>query len=332
MSKAIGVGAGLALVPAAVLATPFWVVSAITRRLPEVLPLEPRTLPWEELLEFAPEVGWKPRPGLDAYGRGDGPFRITTDQEGWRGELPLDEADTVVFGDSFAFGHGVDDDDVYANHMSSTAVKALGSDGYSMVHAVLWMERLSARLRSKQLVWMIYLGNDLYDNLRPNYGPYRMPYVRTRDERWEIATEHVTTEPWTITPDYASYVDELAVLCTASWASDRMLEAAGYLLTRAAEGARKVGADLSVVTVPRREQIDPHRLENLRARSPRPEQFDPSLPDTRLRAAAQDLDVPFLALADHLSPSDYQERDIHWTPDGNRKVAALLDGLLSGGL
>lgn len=331
-TTAVAVGAGLALVPAAVLAGPFWLVSALTRRLPTVLPLEPDALPWEELLEFAPQVGWKPRAHLDAHGRADGTFRITTDHEGWRGSVTLDEAETVVFGDSFAFGHGVDDQDVFAEHMSSGPTKPLGSDGYSMVHAVLWMERLFPRLRGKRLIWMIYLGNDLYDNLRPNYGPYRMPYVRKREASWEIVTDHVSQQPWTITSEYASYLDELAVLCTGGWASDRMLEAAEHLITRAVAGARRAGADLHVVTVPRREQIDAGGLDRLRARSPQPERFDPGLPDARLRATTNDMGIPFLALADHLTASDYQERDIHWTPAGNRKVAGVLDRLLQGEL
>jgi hypothetical protein len=121
----------------------------------------------------------------------------------------MEQADTVVFGDSFAFGYGVDDTDHFANHVPRHAVKAIASPAYSMVHGLLWMERLADRLADKTVIWLVYSGNDLVDNLRPAMATYRMLFVREHDGTWEIVTDHVspthgtsaarsrpTTKPW----------------------------------------------------------------------------------------------------------------------------------------
>jgi hypothetical protein len=320
---AAAAGAVTAL-PAAVLAAPFWVAGALTRWLPQVVTLGPRVSSWPELLEYVPEVGWRSRPNLDAYAQADELFHVTTDDEGWRGRLRIEDADLVVFGDSYAFGHGVDDEEVYSQHAGDLAVKALGSDGYSMVHAVLWMERLRDRIAGKTVLWMVYAANDLYDNLRPNYGRYRMPYVRKRHGRWEIHTDHVSQEPWPCAEPHAGYLTEFARLCTPGLESARAVEAAAYLIHRAGQVCEEAGASLLVLSVPRREQIDSERLATFRERSPDPQRFDPSLPDEGLSRACEEAGVPFVALAGHLRAEDYQIDDIHWTPAGNAKVGRLL--------
>jgi hypothetical protein len=328
-ARVLGIGAAALALPAALAAAPFWATAALTRHLPRVLPLEPSTtLTWQELLRYVPEIGWQSRPDLDAYAYADDLFHLTTDAEGWRGSRSLDAADMVVFGDSYAFGHGVDDADMYTEHVPGLTVKALGSDGYSMVHGVLWMERLQQRFAGKPVIWMIYAGNDLYDNLRPNYGRYRMPYVRYRDGQWAIHTSHVSEEPWPIPDEPRSYPKELARMCTPGPESDRALDAATYLIERAGEVCRAVGSELTILSVPRRSQIDQKLLPELRANSLDPENFDPRRPDTVMGAAAAARGIPFVALSDHLVADDYQSRDIHWRPRGNRKVGHLLNDLL----
>lgn len=326
--NAVGMVAAVAALPAVLLSAPFWLVGTLTRWLASTFRLAPPTTDWRELLEYAPEIGWKLRANLDAYGViEDGAFRLTTDGEGWRGAHSIDDADVLVFGDSFAFGHGVDDDQAYFARMSPIAVKPLGSDGYSMVHSTVWMERLRDRMVGKTILWMIYPGNDLHDNLRPSYGEYRMPFVRQRDGRWEIHSAHVSREPWPIPLAYPDYLDELAQMCTPGYASDRAYAAAGYLLERAAATCAAAGARLVVLAVPRRDRIDPGRVAALRERSPDPDRFDPMRPEKELGRRCLALGVEFVRLADHLSAADYFDRDIHWTPGGHRKVAKLLADL-----
>lgn len=321
--------ASLLAAPVVVAAAPFWLVSAATRRLAARLPLGPMATDWKELLEFAPDVGWRPRAHLDAYAWADDLFHLTTDGEGWRGPGSLDDADVVVFGDSYAFGHGVDDEAMFTAHMDGWRAKSLGSDGYSMVHAVLWMEALRSRIAGKRVVWMVYAGNDLYDNLRPAYGRYRMPYVRRQGDGWEIETQHVSADPWPIPDSKVVYLDELARMCTAGYDSDRALDAASFLIGRAAELCAEIESQLLVVSVPRRDQIDPERLASLKARSPDAASFDPRRPDRAFEASCRRAGVQFLALAEHLRPDDFQDVDIHWTASGNARVGRVLGSHLS---
>ena len=51
-----------------------------------------------------------------------------------------------------------------------------------MVQTLLWMERLKDRLAGKLVVWLVFYGNDLMDNLHPNFDRYRTPFVRSRDD------------------------------------------------------------------------------------------------------------------------------------------------------
>jgi hypothetical protein len=324
----VGLGAGLAAVPAALLATPFWVVSALTRRLPELLPLQPRTIDLGQMIEYAPQVGSHTRPHLEVHGLADEAFRLTTDAEGWRGGISLERASVVVFGDSFAFGHGVDDEDMYTNHVPGHVVKALGSNAYSMVQPVQWMERLRERIAGKQVIWFVYLGNDLYDSLRPNYFRWRQPFVREREGDWEIVTDHVRPEPWPFYDDEHE-LDTLARICTDGHESRRALSAADHLVGRARQLCQAIGSPLTVVTVPRRAQIDPERLPDLRRRSPDTSAFDERLPDRRLAESCRAMDVPFVPLADHLSPRHYQIRDIHWNAAGHERVGQVLAELLA---
>jgi hypothetical protein len=325
----LAAAAGLvATAPVGLAASPFWAVASLTRGLSRWRVLGQPATPWPELLRYIPVVGWQSRPFLDTHARADQDFHLTTDAEGWRGAGRIEDAEIVVFGDSYAFGHGVDDSDMYTHHVDGATVKALGSDGYSMVHAVLWMEHLRDRLAGKCVVWMPYQGNDLHDNLRPNYGRYRMPYVRHRDGEWEIYVDHVSQRPWTLGESHAAYLPELAALCTPGHKSDRALDAASYLLWRARQACEEAGAKLIVLSVPRREQIDPEQRPHLRALSPDPEGFDAGRVDEHLARTCEALSIPFVALAEHLLPEDYQVRDIHWTARGNAKVGRLIGQLM----
>lgn len=314
--------------PAALVAAPFWAVAAATRRLPGVFRLQPASLTWVDAMEFDAAIGWRTRPNLAGYIDAGQPFYFTTDAEGWRDtKARMDESELLVFGDSFAFGQGVDEKRVFTKYLGNIPTKLLGSNGYSMVHAVLQMERLGSRLAGRHVVWFIYLGNDLYDNLRPNYGRYRMPFARLRDGEWNIETSHVSAEPWGLVEKHANYAKELARLSTPGPKTDRALAAAAYLIERASRACSGVGAHLSVVTVPRREQVDPASLDGLRVLSPDPERFDVHLLDDELRTCCDEIGVPMVALADHLSHRDYSKVDIHWNRTGHARVGRLLSDL-----
>lgn len=326
-----GVVAPLALIgalPVLLLGLPFWLVGGLTRAGAALSRrTERRATPWQELMAFDPELGWRTRPDLDVIARHVVTFHMTTDAEGWRDRRrSLDEADVVVVGDSFAFGTGVDDRDFFGAR-TSVPVKAVGADAYNMVQGLLLMERLGERLRGKVLVWLIYYGNDLYENLRPNQGQYRMPFVRQApdpDGEWEVVTRHVRSEPWPVDAP-RRYLDRLAELCTPGPLSRRSFNASRYLIERAAEVSKAVGARLVVVGIPDKLQLTADGARDLTRRLPRPAPLDPEAPDRALAAICEDIDVRFIPLRQHVTAGDYKVDDCHWTAEGHARFARLLE-------
>jgi hypothetical protein len=243
----------LAFVIGLLLVAPVWAMAAflalvagLTDRVSRILDRRPEPFGWRQLVEYAPEVGWRPRPGLDGYGQADDTFHLTIGPDGWRGSLPLEEADVIVFGDSFAFGHGADDRAMFTQFCGDVRVKAIGSDGYDMVHGLIWMRRLAPSLAGRLVIWFVYYGNDLQDNLQPDLGGDRKPFVRLRpqDGQWELVVEHVSREPWpSRSPvDYQRHVAEFC--CDTSF-SRRAFSACEFLIREAKQLCDDQGIGLS---------------------------------------------------------------------------------------
>jgi hypothetical protein len=316
-------------VPVLLLAVPFWVVAALVGLVRRILLL--RSAPeveWTDLIEAHPEVGWKNRGGARVRIRLERAFQVTTDPDGWRGEGTIEEADVLVFGDSFAFGHGIDDRHFFADRSSAARVKGIGANGYNMVQELLWMEQLRDHLRNKLVVWFVFYGNDLLDNLHPNFRHYRAPFVRSGapDGKWEVVTEHVRAEPWPFqSPSPGWGYDRTAEPCCDSFQSQRAYSAARFLLERGQRVCHEAGATLVVAGIPDVETLDRARLTRLRKRASDPESFDPGLPDLRMTEICDGLGAPFLPLSTILTVHDHLPNDCHWTPSGHARVSRALD-------
>ena len=319
----------LVVLPLAILGVPFWCVSGVTRLADLVMTrFKTRPATWEELIEFEPSVGWKNVSDLevDALGEGEKVFRLTTDADGWRGTTSLEESDIVVFGDSFAFGFGADDDTFFGALHPTLQIKTVGANGYNMVQELLWMERLSAKLAGKLVVWFVYYGNDLYENLQPNLLHYRMPFVRRSNGSlsWEVVTSNVHRGPWPFAarPDYGARFGEI---CSPTPLSQRVWGACRFLISRGLDVCGEAGATLAVVAIPARRQLTPRGRARMVASAPDPRACDPGLPDRMIGAICRDLSVPFLALSEHLSDSDCF--GTHWSAQGHKRVSEILANL-----
>jgi hypothetical protein len=316
---------GLALVvPVVLVAIPLWLVSGCVRM---ALLLQPKALPWRDLTQFDWEVGWQPRSNLDCSGKFvSGAFRLSTCAEGWRGQTTLEESQMVIFGDSYAFGFGIDERHYFASVVTGVRVKAIGMNGYNMVQALLWMRRMAPRLRGKLVVWWVFSGNDLYENLTPNYERWRMPFVREHDGSWEIVTGHVNREPW-ISTRRREYAHRLAEICSDTPLSRRAFSACEYLLSEGKECCAAAGADLAVMTLPAPTQVLPEKVDWMRSLVPQDPSFDPARPDRVVSEICHRIGLPFTALSGHLESSDFLRHDSHWNSRGHKKVADLLGGL-----
>lgn len=318
---------GMALtIPVIVCGLPFWVVAFLSRFIyARLSSLKSRIVPWQQLIEYEPIVGWKPKANLNAYAYADKVFHLTTDAQGWRGKTTLRESDIVVFGDSYAFGYGVSDKFFFAELNPKVRIKTISANGYNMVQALLWMRQLSADLSGKVVVWFIYFGNDLYENLQPNLDQYRMPFVRTANgaDNWEIVTSHVSPAKW-FSNSERDYYGKLAEICSSTFLSQRACSACEFLIRQGRDACDRAGARLVVMTIPDITQISESHMERLAMLARDPESFDPDLPDIRIREICGNLSVPFITLKEHLGVQDHKEHDAHWNERGHKRVAQVL--------
>ncbi len=321
----------LLIVPVLMLAAPYWMVAAGTRGLARLL--EPAYLTLDQLTEFDPVFGWKPRAHLNTHHLMVDVFQISTDEDGWRGRSSLAESDIVVFGDSFAAGYGVSDDELFANLRSWPRVKPIGIGGYSMVQELLWMRRLAPALRGKLVVWFIYFGNDLYDNLSPDLRGYRKPFVREihGSGDWEICSSHVDPNKWPIVAQMrrhaAHHAPMLTELCSTTFLSQRAYRACEFLIRQGQQLCVEAGADLAVLTIPDVSQLTPEGHRQLQSFGRELKGFDPDFPDKQLESICRSLDVSFVAGKSFLDVTCYKMNDVHWNALGHRKVANALAAL-----
>jgi hypothetical protein len=290
--------------------------------------LEPRFVPWTELMTFDPALGWKSRPNLDVHylAARDDVFHVVTDAEGWPGTRSLEDSAIAVIGDSFAFGYGVDTGRSYAELNQKLPIKSLGAPGYSMVHGVLLLEQLGKRLAGKLVVWFVCLENDLEDNLGPALWHYRSPFARRTANGWEIADRHVTSKPWQCSEWGRTRL--LPNLCVPGPIPDRAFEAADYLVGRAASACREVGAHLVLLTIPDLTQLTAEGRARLAARSGQPDLFDENTPDRRLAESCQRFGITMVPGKDHLSYREYKRIEgLHWNEQGHRRISGVLADL-----
>ncbi len=163
--------------------------------------------------------------------------------------------EVIVFGDSYAFGHASSDKYFFADLNPNLRVKAIGANGYNMVQEYLWIRELASRMRGKLVVWFIYLGNDLTDNVEASVEGYRIPFVKEVQEArtWEIVTSHLRASPW---PSGArrwlsTFSERRAKIFVPGPSSARIFSACEYLIANGAnvvqEGGRQVGRGVHTI-------------------------------------------------------------------------------------
>jgi hypothetical protein len=322
----------VALVPVLLVAFPFLLVATLTRLVAKAF--EPAYLFRDQLIVFDPHFGWRAKPNLDTHHLSVDLFHIRTDGDGWRGKFTIEESAIVVIGDSFAAGYGVGERHFFGNVSRQPKIKPIGIGGYSMVQEYLWMCELGERLRGKLVVWFIYFGNDLYDNLCPDVGGIRKPFLResATGGPWEIHDAHVRSEQWPIVTkvrlEGAHQLARLADLCCPTYLARRAYSACSHLLQAGRDLCARVGADMVVMTVPDPWQLSPQGHERLLALGGTREKFNPDYPDQQVEAICRRLGIGFLAGKSFLDVSCYKSNDCHWNERGHRKVARALAALL----
>lgn len=310
----------LLLIPIVIIGVPFWIVALLTRTLKSWI--TPRTVKWSDVIQFDPMVGWKPKSGIRAVCEAPqaDPFHVETDQEGWRGPASLDESELVVFGDSFAFGYPVNRP-FFDVSMPGIRIKAVAADGYNMVQELLLMSQYAPRLGGKLVVWFIYPGNDLTDNLSPSMWGYRSPFLLQSGEDWEIFTKHLKPEKWPAHPRF-DRDRKITAVFGRNMASDRVYKACEYLISHGQALCRRAGADLVVLTIPWTIQYEKLPWAAVNDRT-----LDPDLPDNKISDICIKLGVEFVPGRQHFSLRHFIPNEGHLNEKGHVHLAKVLSDL-----
>lgn len=326
------VGLCLAL-PCILACLPFWGVRWVTKK---IVPLFARNaVTWKEVVEFDGVVGWRAKSHLDVMCDLEGirEYHVKTDSRGFRGQGEIGGSEVVVFGDSFAFAHGVDDEKAFfGSNLSNIKITTIGSPGYNMVQELLLMEQLANELDGKLVVWFMYFGNDLHDNLYPNLEHYRTPFVRQHpvSGRWEIVNSHVNPIPWPFNEKSRNirYKDKHVATFAKNFHSERVYGACEFLVKQGQEICQKAGANLVILTIPTPSQMwSQKEWEREMGKYGERKEFDPHYPDHKVKEICLRLGVPLIATKETLVLGDLIPMDAHWNEKGNAKIAKLIQRL-----
>ncbi len=120
------------------------------------------------MILYDPLLGWRLKPQWEGeHHHHDFHVRYRINDQGFRGrEGPVPAEALAVLGDSFTFGLGADEGQTFTDHLNQIRGPTLnlGIPGYSTDQQLLLLESLERRL-PRHVLLVVYLGNDLADNL-----------------------------------------------------------------------------------------------------------------------------------------------------------------------
>ncbi len=154
------------------------------------------------LIEYHSTCGWKIAQNWSGrHQHYDYDVRYSTNEEGMRNSSPVagqTDVRTLVIGDSFTFGLGVNDADTFVSqlntHMATNGTEYIngGIPGYAPDQEIAWMNEAIAMVKPRHVLLVVYLGNDLVDLGLPFplQAPYAKPYA-TLDDRDQLVINNV---------------------------------------------------------------------------------------------------------------------------------------------
>ena len=159
------------------------------------------------MVRYDAQLGWSLTPGwTGGHRHHDFSVSYHIDSEGFRREVPVDAGApggpiTLVLGDSFTFGLGVNDDATFVHLLQAARVGGAryvsnAVPGYSTDQESLLLEQRMPVVRPARVLLVVYLGNDLFDNVLP--FPLQVssakPYAAVNAGRLEIRNVPVPQE------------------------------------------------------------------------------------------------------------------------------------------
>jgi len=349
-----------ALVTASVLLT-LLAVEGMLRLVPALGGL--RNTPSEKALftRYDAQLGWAPRPSVSGIHRDDG-FAVFVSQNAWGLRRPDDAGPrrldatrrrVLVLGDSYVWGYGVTQDELFTDRRiagSDTELINFGVSGYGTDQELLLYRRLGARFEVGEVVLVFTPYNDVENNLEPEQYGYAKPYfVLNADGSLSLHQEHLRKSRWDDALDALLYdsrsinllvggslrvrnvlLNRFATPLGAAEARDRVLRPAdvsprdraglhvtAVLIRTLRDEVRAHGAEFSVVFVPYKPHILTGEPDN-----------HPFVPLLAAALTADDIPYyepyPLFLRESRNGPPLFNSLDNHFSSAGHRLFARVL--------
>ena len=155
---------------------------------------------------YDPDIGWSHMPGSEGtFSRKEFRHRVRINSAGWRDRervlpKPAGVFRVAVLGDSFTWGHGVDDDKVYTRVLErivgGVEVLNFGLSGSSTDQQLLILKR-HVLAYQPDLVLLMVTRNDFFDTGRRRVGSYPKPmFVLSVDGALHLTNVPVPEVSW----------------------------------------------------------------------------------------------------------------------------------------
>jgi hypothetical protein len=337
--------------------------------------------------EFDPVLGWRHIPGFRGGVRtSEYAVQVVINSNGLRDEeIPFEKPPgayrVLALGDSFLAATHVQQDQMMTKQLQGLLRARLaprpvdvvnaGVSGYGQAQEYVYLDGIGYRYAPDLVVVVVFLGNDLIDNIRDSDGKYDRPQFELKGDRlvqtsspdrapkrragWDeyllrnslaynflqsgvIAkiqqpAERAGETGRDASQDFEIYDRRQPDKLHKSW------EVTEALLAAIAARAEQIGARTLVVGAPSFRALDRGSFAELIAsQGLDPSRYDPELPSRLLEQAMTRQRLAYLDLLPELrrAASDTQEdifypKNTHWAPEGQRVVAAAIDRYLSSG-
>jgi len=155
------------------------------------------------MILYDAQLGWKLKPywsGKHHHYDYDVTYNINKD--GFRGyDTRVEGIEYAVVGDSFSFGLGVNDDETFTALLNKDSgqenyFRNYSVPGYSTDQQLLLINKLKDEI-SNQIILIVYLGNDIFDNMRdfPLQAEHGKPYFKLSNNSLSLENTPVPLAP-----------------------------------------------------------------------------------------------------------------------------------------
>ncbi|NBO18101.1 MAG: hypothetical protein EBV03_02545 [Proteobacteria bacterium] len=297
--------------------------------------------------KYDKNLGWTHIPDISGeFNRREFSTTITTNSLGLREhELqPKQHFRVAVLGDSFAWGHGVEQSERFSDRLQAlTGVETVnfGMVGYGPVQYYLQLPRVLAT--EPDLVILTFcLQNDFGDNVSSfRYGRYK-PYAVLENGTLSIRGRPPYRLP-RFGPQLHPWYQRYSALGRLFVRSLRVLRGGDFLPPADApplEGMSIADSDFyeqldqlqnqkalginAALLAGIKQRLDAAGVRLLLFAAPSKMELESTVAQNLLKAQAKDLDIPYFEMPEPLSVKDYYAIDLHWNPSGHAKVAEAL--------